>query len=104
MLQSLYAGGSSRKEGFAQSLRITACNSSKSHYFAPVDFCDRVFFVLLSYASLLEKQTIVLREAERLYADAPTDDHAVLLKELRDPVAHLERLVLVIAKKVVEGE
>lgn len=49
--------------------------------------------MLLSYAVILERVAIALGEAERLYADDPTPEHAALVKELRDPVDHLERLV-----------
>ena len=45
--------------------------------------------MILSYASLVEKLAIVLAEAERLYMDAPTPEHAALVKELQDPVEHL---------------
>lgn len=49
--------------------------------------------MVLTYAVILERVTIALREAERLTADDPTPEHVALVKELRDPVDHLERLV-----------
>jgi hypothetical protein len=58
--------------------------------------------MLLAYASLLEKQAVVLAEAERLYRDAPTPEHAVLLKELTDPVEHLKVLTELVAKPRVK--
>lgn len=49
--------------------------------------------MVLSYAVILERVTIALREAERLCIDDPTPEHAALVKGLRDPVEHLGRLV-----------
>jgi hypothetical protein len=54
--------------------------------------------VLLAYASLLEKLSVVLAEAKRLHADAPTPEHAVLIKELTDPVLHLMKLTSLVAR------
>jgi hypothetical protein len=48
--------------------------------------------VILTYAVILERVNLALDEAERLYADAPTPEHAALVKELRDPVIHLAKL------------
>ena len=48
----------------------------------------------LSYAVLFERLTICLREAHQIHHDAPTAEHAALLKEIGDPLDHLERLIM----------
>lgn len=47
----------------------------------------------MTYAVILERVKLARDEALRLYADAPTPEHAALVKELTDPVQHLTRLV-----------
>ncbi len=54
--------------------------------------------MLLCYAVILERVSLALDEAKRLYADAPTPEHAALIKELTDPVEHLKLLAELVAK------
>ena len=49
--------------------------------------------MILTYAVILERVSMALGEAQRLHKDAPTPEHAALVKELSDSVEHLERLV-----------
>ena len=48
---------------------------------------------IFTYASILEEASASLGKARRLYDDAPTPEHAALVKEILDVVEHLRRLV-----------
>ena len=54
--------------------------------------------MILSYAVILEKVKHALDIAQRLYDDAPSPEHAVLVKELTDPVEHLKVLAELVAR------